>query len=175
MEDELKDVIRANNYIAIHQMLKDRKLNFRSDIRGEGQVTPLIFAAIWGSLDCLKVILKKAPRAKINDVASNKKTALMYAAENGYVDCVKLLIESGADLSAKDQDDRTAYEIVKARKCFSEQYKFMPVFAPVVENMKSFLEALNLDNPQPQQQIDGQTVDQQIVDVVGDFTCDDAS
>ena len=63
--------------------------------------TPLICAAKYGHIECVRILLKKG--ASINSQCAIKRcNPLMWAADNGHTEIVKVLIDNGATLNAKD-------------------------------------------------------------------------
>lgn len=116
---DLVDIIRANNHKTLEQMARNQSVNFADeimvDLSGVGKlkkpISPLIWAAMWGSVDCLKVILENIPAEKIEGKSDKGKTALMYAAEFGYPCIIKELLEFQADFSKVDVDGKTAYDL----------------------------------------------------------------
>ena len=78
-----------------------------ADIRGDFDVTPLMYASQSGSVETVRVLLDSG--ADVNAKANARGTALLWAIEPGHVDVVKLLLERGADPNVKEQETgRTA-------------------------------------------------------------------
>ena len=79
--------------------------------RGQGGWTPLMFAALYGDRDAIRLLLTHGadPNAQ-NDAGG---TALMYAIEDA--DKVRLLLESGADPNVRSGEGRTALLIAVGR------------------------------------------------------------
>ena len=66
------------------------------DCANEDGFTPLIYAAKYGAISSLRVLL--AAGADPNVQNAKGATALYFAAKGGQLDCVKALVESGADM-----------------------------------------------------------------------------
>lgn len=70
-----------------------------------GGLTPLLFAARQGCVDCAKVLLKA--HADINAADPNNITPLLLALINGHYDFAAYLIDQGADPNIADETGRT--------------------------------------------------------------------
>ncbi len=70
-----------------------------------GGLTPLLFAARQGCVECGQVLLKSG--AEINAADPNNVTPLVMALINGHYDFAALLIDQGADLNIADDTGRT--------------------------------------------------------------------
>jgi ankyrin repeat protein len=72
-----------------------------------GGMTPLMCASMYGQLDVVTYLLKKG--ANVN-VVQNKgnNTALIYALANSHLLIAKLLIEANADVSHRNNNNKTA-------------------------------------------------------------------
>src|SRR5579863_7765802 len=71
-----------------------------------GGLTPLLFAARQGCVDCGQVLLKAG--AGINAADPNNVTPLVMALINGHYDFAAMLIDQGADPNIADETGRTA-------------------------------------------------------------------
>ena len=91
--------IRNNDLAAIRTLTKDHGLN---DKDAEGQ-TPLMFAAAFGSLDAMKLLIANGADAKAVNAAGI--TALHLAV--GDARKVRLLLENGADVNTSSLLGRT--------------------------------------------------------------------
>ena len=91
--------IRNNDLAAIRSLTKDRGLN---DKDADGQ-TPLMFAAAFGSLDAVKILIANGADAKA--VSAAGLNALHVAAADSRK--VRLLIENGADVNQASLIGRT--------------------------------------------------------------------
>lgn len=70
-----------------------------------GGLTPLLFAAREGCVDCVKVLVNA--KADINIVDAESQSALVLALINGHVDVAAELIRSGIDVNMADRVGRT--------------------------------------------------------------------
>lgn len=80
--------------------------------------TALIYAAQFGFLDSVKILLKHG--ADINkqidgrnineEIFNNKRTALMYALQEGHEKVAEYLVQHGADITLSDSRDKDAYD-----------------------------------------------------------------
>jgi ankyrin repeat protein len=73
-------------------------------LNGQGK-TPLIVAAEYGRMECVRVLLAAGANASAAD--QDGRTALHWAADGGNVSCVKLLLRAGACPAAVAADGRT--------------------------------------------------------------------
>lgn len=71
-----------------------------------GGLTPLLFAARQGCLDCAKILLKSG--AEINAADPNNISPLLMATINGHYDVAAFLLDQGADANIEDTTGRTA-------------------------------------------------------------------
>ncbi len=76
-------------------------VNFRDNI---GK-TPLIYAAMNGHVDAVKMLIKAG--AKIN-LANKGMTAMTWAAQYGHAGVIECLIDEGASVNRRDRNGRTA-------------------------------------------------------------------
>jgi len=132
--DRFYQAVRNNDIASLRTLLKTSDVNLR-DKRG---TTPLMYAAAFGSLDAMKVLL--AAGADVNAKNAFDATALMWcvsdlgkarllvakgadanarskqgstplliaASDDGASEIVKLLLENGADVAASDESHETA-------------------------------------------------------------------
>jgi uncharacterized protein len=71
-----------------------------------GGLTPLLFAARQGCLDCARILLKAG--AEINAADPNSISPTLMAAINGHYDLAAFLLDQGADPNIADETGRTA-------------------------------------------------------------------
>ncbi len=82
------------------QELIANKADINAAAREDGS-TPLHFAAMSGSFDCVRILIEN--KADVNKPSFALYTPLHDAAGVGAVECVKLLIENGAKVNAKNK------------------------------------------------------------------------
>src|ERR1700728_315650 len=71
-----------------------------------GGLTPLLFAARQGCLECARVLVKSG--AEINAADPNNISPMLMAVINGHYDLAGFLLDQGADPNAADETGRTA-------------------------------------------------------------------
>ena len=71
-----------------------------------GGLTPLLFAARQGCLECAKILVEKGARLDATDLEG--VSPLLLAIINGHYDFAGYLIEKGADVNIRDKAGRTA-------------------------------------------------------------------
>jgi hypothetical protein len=109
---ELATAVMKNNVAAAETLLKaGANPNAPVEIVPGFPTTYLVTAAVSGSLDLVKVLLKH--RAQVNQPDGFKTTPLMAAASKGNKALVELLLASGADAKAKDDDGQDALALAK--------------------------------------------------------------
>lgn len=86
----------------VRELMVRRASTTRSDVDGK---TALIWGAIQGSYDAIKVLLEFQTRTDIVDKLGN--SALYYAAGNGHYDVVELLLEADRLIDRENLDGRT--------------------------------------------------------------------
>lgn len=77
--------------------------------------TPLMHAVRTGKVEAMKALIEAG--AKVDNIDRTKSTALIIGAGNNNVTLEKitLLVESGADISKKNSEGKTALDVAKAR------------------------------------------------------------
>ncbi len=103
--DAFYAVIRDNDLISLQAMLKAGANPNVPDPRGGA--TPLMHAAVVGSVDAMKLLLDNG--ADVNAANATGATALMWTATD--VEKVRLLLARGADARAVSQRGRTALHL----------------------------------------------------------------
>ena len=86
-------------------------LENRAQVNGRNDqgFTALEISVIKGNYYCVLVLIQGGAEVNPMPTSYNKsKVPLHYATESGHVEIVKLLIRNGANLKAKDMDDKTA-------------------------------------------------------------------
>lgn len=77
--------------------------------RADGDMTPLMYAASRGHLDCIRILLDNG--ARVNDSSIMGITALFVATWHNQIDCAKFLLYKGADPFRRAVNGMTPYEI----------------------------------------------------------------
>jgi len=130
--DSLKDVLQKNpklnlnlynhNGISVLHMepiladvekiklLKDKGMDLNIKDRISGR-TPLHYAVISDNLAAMQQLIKFG--ADIDVVCNNADTALHYACDLNKEEAVKILLDSGANTSLRNKDNKTAEEIAR--------------------------------------------------------------
>jgi ankyrin repeat protein len=83
-------------------------LNSGDDLnqRDKDGTTPLMWAAVQGSLDLVKALVEKG--AQVNAKDNRGRTALMIASYRAHPDVIELLLRTGADIKAMNKDGWSA-------------------------------------------------------------------
>ncbi len=82
-----------------------------ANLKGLGGSTPLMYAALYGDSDSVRLLLKSGADPNIRNEAG--ATALMWAV--GDLEKTRLLLDGGADANARSDDDRTPLLIAAGR------------------------------------------------------------
>jgi len=81
----------------------------RADVHAVGKEcdsTPLMFAALSGNVELVRLLLKY--QGKVNSQNAAGKSALHFAAVGGHVEIIRLLLSSGASCKVHDEQGRSA-------------------------------------------------------------------
>ena len=101
-----------------------------------GGLTPLIFAAREGALDCVRVLL--AAGAKVNQTSVDGSSPLLVAVQNGFYPIAQYLLDHGADPSLTNEKNWTPlYLAVKNR---NQEVTAVP--APPSDGALAFIQTL---------------------------------
>jgi len=92
------------------RLLLDAKAN--PCVKDAAGRTPLHWAAIGGQVECIDLLLH-IEGVDINAQSNTGWTPLHGAASGGKLDAVAFLIEAGADKTATDSENKTAFEVMK--------------------------------------------------------------
>lgn len=107
--DMMRTLIAAgadvNARSAIQAWERQRTMEPRDKWLPPGGLTPLLFAARQGCVECERVLLDA--KADINVVDPQEHTPLVLALENGHYDAAALLVERGADVNQADAVGQT--------------------------------------------------------------------
>jgi ankyrin repeat protein len=105
----LMDTLRAGDQPAFRRALAaDPEA---AKLAGTGGSTPLMYAALYGNADSVRLLLDRGAEPNVQNEAG--ATALMWAA--GDLEKVRLLVERGANVNLRSHDGRTALMIAAAR------------------------------------------------------------
>ena len=86
--------------------------------------TTLIGAVKVGKIELVRLLLQKgASNIDSQPLVYHRITALMHACENGDASIVELLIRNGATFDLKDNENRTAFEILEEVDSLSQAEK----------------------------------------------------
>jgi len=116
--DKLQLALLNNDLQGVHDAIKEGADVDAPDSNGD---RPLMFAALYASIDCMKLLLEQ--HAKPNEKNDLGETALMWCAQDA--DEVKLLVSYGADLNIKSNKGNTAFLIACKGVGQTENVKWM--------------------------------------------------
>ncbi len=107
LEKQFEKAIHENDSKKVADLLK-AGVNPNTTIlyKEERKMYPILYAATFGYLQILKILLWKG--VNINTTSSDGDTALMLAAYNNQVEVVDFLIKQKADLNLQDVEEKTA-------------------------------------------------------------------
>ncbi len=80
----------------------------RADARGREGRNALFYAAGWGGVECVRLLLEASPPARVDARSDDGWTAAMMAASRGEYDALRALIAAGANINAKNRWGETA-------------------------------------------------------------------
>src|ERR1700687_6021832 len=113
--DQFYKAIRNNDLSTLRTLLKTSDVN----LKDQRESTPLMYAAGFGSLDAVRILLDAG--ADVNAKNALSVSALLWCA--GDLEKVRLLVSKGADVNARSKQNQTplliaasqdgAFEIVK--------------------------------------------------------------
>ncbi|CAK9057307.1 unnamed protein product [Durusdinium trenchii] len=83
-------------------------------------MTPIMFSAQKGSLDCVRRLLQA--RADINAVEEDGWSALHFASKEGHVQVCQSLLESKADPELRNIDDKTPMDVADEDSSFKKTF-----------------------------------------------------
>src|SRR5579859_2169995 len=105
----MMEALRDGDRHAFQSMVsKDPKV---ANLKGPGGSTPLMYAALYGDSDSVRLLLKNGADPNIRNEAG--ATALMWAVDD--LGKTQLLVEHGADVNARSDDGRTPLLIAAGR------------------------------------------------------------
>jgi ankyrin repeat protein len=97
----LMETLRNGDRLRFKKMLKEDPR--AASLKGAGGATPLMYAALYGDSDSVRLLLENGADPNVKNDAG--ATALMWAAHD--LDKTRLLLERGADPNARSDDGRT--------------------------------------------------------------------
>lgn len=100
MNKELMQIIESNDIEKLEKLIASG-LDIKKE-RGEGGMTPYLYAARFGKVEILAHLLKKNYANK-NEKAADGNTALLYAADDGHIPMVEFLLKNKLS-SVKEKD-----------------------------------------------------------------------
>jgi ankyrin repeat protein len=115
----LSNAVASNNLEAVRLLLSKGAIvnttntnqpKMRNGLLAVGRMTPLMFAAPWGSPEMLGSLLKAGADLNARDVRGMTALMLTVASETQDVEVVKLLLRSGADVNTKSSTGETALD-----------------------------------------------------------------
>jgi len=130
--DSFYRAIRNNDLASLRSLIKTSGVNTRD----QRESTPLMYAAAYGSIDAMKLLLGAG--AAVNSKNAFGATALMWCA-NDFAK-VGLLVEKGADVNARSKQGRTPLVIAAAHSGNFEVVKFLVEHGANLSNRKSAAE-----------------------------------
>ena len=86
------------------------------NLRGDGNITPLMRAAEWGHLNTARLLIGRGADLELRDY--HGRTALMWAARRDYADIVSELLTRGAQEDVTNNDNETALQTAENFGCF---------------------------------------------------------
>jgi ankyrin repeat protein len=109
--------VRNNDLAALRSLVKTADVNTKD----QRESTPLMFAAAYGSLDAMQLLLSAG--ADVNAKNAFDATALLWCA--GDLAKVRLLVEKGANVNARSKQGRTPLIIAAAQDGNAETVKLL--------------------------------------------------
>jgi ankyrin repeat protein len=116
--DALIEAILKNDVAGLKAQL-DAGAN--PNAKGERDTTPLMYAAAYGSLDAMRLLIKA--KADVNARNTFDETALLWSASD--LDKVRLVLSQGANVNAASKQGRTALLIAAAHDGSEEIVKLL--------------------------------------------------
>ncbi|HLK20465.1 MAG TPA: ankyrin repeat domain-containing protein, partial [Bryobacteraceae bacterium] len=115
--DRFYQAIRNNDLTALRELVKGSGVNAKD----KHDSTPLMFAAAFGSIDAMKLLLDAG--AQVNARNTFDVTALLWCA--GDPAKARLLVEKGADVNARSKQSRTPLIVAAAHDGNSQTVKLL--------------------------------------------------
>jgi len=115
--DRFYQAIRNNDLPALRELVKNSNVN----LKDQRDSTPLMYAAAYGSLDALKLLLDAG--AEVNAKNTFDVTALLWCARD--LAKVRLLVDKGANVNAQSKQGRTPLLVAAAHDGNSQTVKLL--------------------------------------------------
>jgi ankyrin repeat protein len=115
--DRFYQAIRNNDLASLGNLVKTSDVN----VKDQRESTPLMYAAAYGSLDAMKLLLDAG--AEVNAKNAFDVTALLWCASD--LAKVRLLVDKGANVNARSKQGRTPLLIAAAHDANSETVKLL--------------------------------------------------
>ncbi len=101
----MMELLRDGDHRAFQRMLSEDPRIAR--LKGPGGSTPLMYAALYGDANAVRLLLDKGADPNVRNEAG--ASALMWAVDD--LEKTRLLLQRGADVKARSEDGRTALSI----------------------------------------------------------------
>ena len=129
---QLFEAAKSGNAVVLSEFLEQMNTSERASALEtkttyEKKFTPLLVAAEYGKLDCVKVLLRhNADTEARGDYGNSHEgcTALYVAASKGHIDVLSCLVENGADINARTKDNCTPL-MIASRLGFLDAVTFL--------------------------------------------------
>jgi ankyrin repeat protein len=105
----MMEALRGGDFAAFQTMLREDPK--AANLAGAGGSTPLLYAALYGNADTVRLLLESGAEPNIRN--DGGATALMWAV--GDLEKTRLLLEHGADANGRSDDGRTPLLIAAGR------------------------------------------------------------
>jgi ankyrin repeat protein len=115
----LMDALRHGDAAALQRLLREDR--GAVNLKGTGGSTPLMYAAIYGDADTIRLLLEAGADPNIRNDAG--ATALLWAVDD--LEKTRLLLKAGADANARSSDGRTPLLAATGRVGSVEVVKFL--------------------------------------------------
>src|SRR5487761_12996 len=105
----MMELLREGDHRAFQAMLSEDART--AGLKGPGGSTPLMYAALYGDADAVRLLLDSGADPNVRNEAG--ASALMWAVDE--LEKTRLLLERGAEVNARSDDGRTALSIAAGR------------------------------------------------------------
>lgn len=118
LHDQMKTYFSRRNLLTLLLLTGAKDLEVRANVRSRShawnEVTPLMIATTFGSINNMKILLDNGANID-HESTKTGESALMVATKKLNVNAVKLLLERGADVNATDNIGFDSLRIAKSR------------------------------------------------------------